>query len=255
MRIADVIGLVTGGASGLGEATVRTIVEGGGRAVIVDRPNSPGEVLAGSLGRQVIFAPADVTSGDEVEAAIQKAVKAFGTINAAVNCAGVGTAMRTVTKTGPMPLEMFEMVVKINLIGTFNVIRLAAWQMSKNTPTADGERGVIVNTASVAAFDGQIGQAGYSASKGGVVGMTLPIARDLAGLGVRVCTIAPGTFDTPMLAMMPEDQRQLLATNIPFPHRLGQPAEYAALARHIIENSYLNAETIRLDGAIRMPPR
>lgn len=255
MRISDVIALVTGGASGLGEATVRTIVEGGGKAVIVDRPNSPGEVLAAELAGKVLFAPADVTSGDEVDAAIQKAVAKFGTINAAVNCAGVGTAMRTVTKGGPMPLDLFEMVVKVNLIGTFNVIRLAAWQMSKNTPTADGERGVIVNTASVAAFDGQIGQAGYSASKGGVVGMTLPIARDLAGIGVRVCTIAPGTFDTPMLAMMGPEQRAELAANIPFPHRLGQPAEYAALARHIIENSYLNAETIRLDGAIRMPPR
>ena len=255
MRIAEVIGLVTGGASGLGEATVRTIVEGGGRAVIMDRPNSPGEALAATLGKQVIFAPADVTSGEQVEAAVAQAVNAFGTINAAVNCAGVGTAMRTITKTGPMPLELFEMVVKVNLIGTFNVIRVAAWQMSKNTPTAEGERGVIINTASVAAFDGQIGQAGYSASKGGVVGMTLPIARDLAGVGVRVCTIAPGTFDTPMLAMMPEEQRQELAVNIPFPHRLGRPAEYAALARHIIENPYLNAETIRLDGAIRMPPR
>jgi NAD(P)-dependent dehydrogenase (short-subunit alcohol dehydrogenase family) len=255
MQIAGSVALVTGGASGLGEATVRTILEAGGRAVILDRPNSNGEALARELGDAAAFAPADVTSEPDVQAAVAKAVERFGTVHIAVNCAGVGTAMRTVTREGPMPLAMFRLCIEVNLIGTFNVIRLAAAQMVKNTPNADGERGVVVNTASVAAFDGQIGQAAYSASKGGVVGMTLPIARDLASMGIRVVTIAPGTFDTPMLGMMPESQRQILAAQIPFPSRLGQPREFAALARHIVENAMLNGETIRLDGALRMPPR
>jgi NAD(P)-dependent dehydrogenase (short-subunit alcohol dehydrogenase family) len=255
MRVQDAIAFVTGGASGLGEATVRTIVGGGGKAVIVDRPNSKGAELVAELGERTIFTPADVTSEAEVQAAIAAAAKAFGTINVVVNCAGIGTANRTVTKAGPFPLELFEITIKVNLIGTFNVIRLAAQQMSTNERNDEGERGVIVNTASVAAFDGQIGQAAYSASKGGVVGMTLPIARDLASLGIRVCTIAPGTFDTPMLAMAPDNVRQALAAQIPFPSRLGRPAEFAALARHIVENSMLNGETIRLDGAIRMAPK
>jgi 3-hydroxyacyl-CoA dehydrogenase/3-hydroxy-2-methylbutyryl-CoA dehydrogenase len=255
MKIEETVALVTGGASGLGEATVRVLVGAGGRAVIVDRPQSAGAELARTLGARVTFAPADVTSGEEVAAAVKHAADTFGTVHIAVNCAGVGAAMRTLTKQGPMPLEMFSKVVEINLIGTFNVIRLAVAQMANNTPNAEGERGVVINTASAAAFDGQIGQAAYSASKGGVVGMTLPIARDLASLGIRVLTIAPGTFDTPMLAMLPEPQRQALAVNIPFPSRLGRPAEFAALARHIVENPYLNGETIRLDGALRMPPR
>ena len=255
MRVQDAIAFVTGGASGLGEATVRTIVGGGGKAVIVDRPGSKGAELVAELGARTIFAPADVTSEAEVQAAITAAATAFGTINVVVNCAGIGTANRTVTKAGPFPLELFEITIKVNLIGTFNVIRLAAQQMSTNERNDEGERGVIVNTASVAAFDGQIGQAAYSASKGGVVGMTLPIARDLASLGIRVCTIAPGTFDTPMLAMAPDSVRQGLAAQIPFPSRLGRPAEFAALARHIVENSMLNGETIRLDGAIRMAPK
>ena len=255
MKVEGAVALVTGGASGLGEATVRELVRGGGKAVILDRPNSPGAQLAEQLGHAVIFAPADVTSEADVGAAIEKAVAAFDGVHICVNCAGVGTAMRTVTKAGPMPLELFETCVRINLIGTFNVIRLAAAQMVKNTPNQDGERGVVINTASVAAFDGQIGQAAYSASKGGVVGMTLPIARDLASVGIRVCTIAPGTFDTPMLGMMPEQQRQILAAQIPFPSRLGQPSEFAALARHIVENAMLNGETIRLDGALRMAPK
>ncbi|HLK10548.1 MAG TPA: 3-hydroxyacyl-CoA dehydrogenase [Candidatus Binatia bacterium] len=255
MQIAGSVALVTGGASGLGEATVRALVEGGGRAVILDRPGSPGEDVARALGSAVRFAPADVTSGEEVAAAVGRAVEAFGAVHVAVNCAGVGMAMRTITKEGPMPLELFRKVVEVNLIGTFNVIRLAAAQMAKNAPNAEGERGVVVNTASAAAFDGQIGQAGYAASKAGVVGMTLPIARDLASLGIRVVTIAPGTFDTPMLAMLPEAQRRALAAGIPFPSRLGRPAEYAALVRHVVENAYVNAETIRLDGALRMPPR
>jgi len=255
MRTADTVAFVTGGASGLGLATVQELVGAGGRAVIVDRPGAAGDKVAAELGDRVLFAPADVTSEAEVSAAIGKAVARFGTIHVAVNCAGVGAAMKTVGRDGPMPLAIFTKVIEINLIGTFNVIRLAAAQMAKNAPNAEGERGVVINTASAAAFDGQIGQAAYSASKGGVVGMTLPIARDLASLGIRVLTIAPGTFDTPMLAMLPDPQRQALAAQIPFPSRLGRPAEFAALARHIVENAYLNAETIRLDGAIRMPPR
>ena len=256
MKLEGAVALVTGGASGLGEATVRAFLAKGGRAAIMDRPNSNGEKLAGELGNdKAVFVPADVTSTDQVADAIKKATAKFGAIHINVNCAGVGMAMKTTGKSGPMPLEMFEMCIKVNLIGTFNVIRLAATEMLKNTPGEDGERGVIINTASVAAFDGQIGQAAYSASKGGVVGMTLPIARDLSRDGIRCLTIAPGTFDTPMLAMLPEQQRQALAANIPFPSRLGQPREYAALAVHIVENTYLNGETIRLDGAIRMPPK
>jgi 3-hydroxyacyl-CoA dehydrogenase / 3-hydroxy-2-methylbutyryl-CoA dehydrogenase len=255
VKVQGTVALVTGGASGLGAATVRELVGAGGKAMILDRPQSDGAKLAQELGGSVGFAPADVTSDAEVAAAVQKTMEKFGAIHICVNCAGTGAAMRTVSKAGAMPLEIFAKVIEINLIGTFNVLRLAAAEMTKNQPGPDGERGVIVNTASVAAFDGQIGQAAYSASKGGVVAMTLPIARDLASLGIRVCTIAPGTFDTPMLAMMPEPQRQALAAQIPFPSRLGNPIEFAALARHIVENAMLNGETIRLDGALRMPPR
>ena len=255
MKIQGCVAVVTGGASGLGEATVRRHVGAGAHAVILDRPGSAGDDVARALGERAAFAPADVTSPDEVAAAVALAVERFGTIHVAVNCAGVGAAMRTVTKQGPMPLEIFAKVIAVNLTGTFNVLRLAAAQMARNTPNEEGERGVIVNTASAAAFDGQIGQAAYSASKGGVVAMTLPIARDLASLGIRVMTIAPGTFDTPMLAMLPDDQRQALAAQIPFPPRLGRPGEFAALACHIVENAMLNGETIRLDGALRMPPR
>jgi len=256
MKFESAIALVTGGASGLGEATVRAFVAKGARAAILDRPNSAGEALATELGAgKAIFVPADVTSTDQVTQAVQQTVAKFGAIHIAVNCAGVGAAMKTAGKQGPMPLDMFEMVIKINLIGTFNVIRLAATAMLKNTPNDDGERGVLINTASIAAFDGQIGQAAYSASKGGVVGMTLPIARDLSRDGIRCVTIAPGTFDTPMLAMLPEPQRQALGAQIPFPSRLGRPSEYAALACHIVENAMLNGETIRLDGALRMAPK
>jgi NAD(P)-dependent dehydrogenase (short-subunit alcohol dehydrogenase family) len=255
MKIQGCVALVTGGASGLGEAAVRRLVGAGAHAVILDRPGSAGDDVARALGERAAFAAADVTSPDEVAAAVALAVERFGTIHIAVNCAGVGAAMRTVTKQGPMPLEIFAKVIAVNLTGTFNVLRLAAAQMARNTPNEEGERGVIVNTASAAAFDGQIGQAAYSASKGGVVAMTLPIARDLASLGIRLMTIAPGTFDTPMLAMLPDDQRQALAAQIPFPPRLGRPGEFAALACHIVENAMLNGETIRLDGALRMPPR
>jgi 3-hydroxyacyl-CoA dehydrogenase/3-hydroxy-2-methylbutyryl-CoA dehydrogenase len=255
MQIADSVALVTGGASGLGEATARLLVGGGGRVMILDRPGSAGEALVAELGDRAAFSAADVTDEAKVRAAVERTVERFGGLNVAVNCAGVGVAMRTITRDGAHPLDLFAKVVQVNLIGTFNVIRLAAAQMAKNTPSAEGERGVVVNTASVAAYDGQVGQAAYSASKGGVVGMTLPIARDLASIGIRVVTIAPGTFDTPMLAMAPEPVRQALAAQIPFPSRLGRPSEYASLVRHVLENVMLNGETIRLDGAIRMAPK
>src|SRR5205809_5025399 len=255
MKIAGAVALVTGGASGLGEATVAMVIENGGKAAILDRPGSAGEDVARRLGAQALFAAADVTSAEEVQAAVAKAVERFGAVHVCVNCAGVGAAMRTVTKQGPMPLDLFAKVIAINLTGTFNVLRLAAAQMAQNPPNEEGERGVIINTASAAAFDGQIGQAAYSASKGGVVGMTLPIARDLAALGLRVVTIAPATFDTPLLAMLPEAARESLGKQTPFPPRLGSPGEYARLARHVIENPMLNGETIRLDGALRMPPK
>ena len=255
MNLDGCVVLVTGGASGLGEATVRMVAAHGGRAVILDRPASAGEDLAAALGAQALFTPADVTSAADVEAAVARAVERFGALHVAVNCAGVGAAMRTITRQGPMPLELFAKVVAVNLTGTFNVVRLAAARMATNAPNDEGERGVIVNTASAAAFDGQIGQAAYAASKGGIVSLTLPVARDLASLGIRVMTIAPGTFDTPMLAMLPDEQRRALAAEIPFPSRLGRPEEFAALVRHIVENPMLNGETIRLDGALRMPPR
>ncbi|MEW6272582.1 MAG: 3-hydroxyacyl-CoA dehydrogenase [Thermodesulfobacteriota bacterium] len=254
MNIKDCVALVTGGASGLGAATVENVVAGGGRAIILDREGSPGAELAKRLGDAARFVAADVTSAEQVQAAVAATVDAFGKLNVAVNCAGVGVAARTVSKRGPFPLELFTKCVEVNLIGTFNVIRLAAEQMTKNEPNADGERGVVVNTASVAAFEGQIGQAAYSASKGGVVGMTLPIARDLASSGIRVLTIAPGLFNTPMLALMPEEGRRKLGAQVPFPSRLGEPPEFAALVRAIIEIPMLNGETIRLDGGIRMQP-
>ena len=247
--------VVTGGASGLGGATARELLAAGARVAILDLPRSNGEETARILGRGSIFCACDVTKGDQVEAAIDRAVKEFGGIRIAVNCAGIGWAQRTVTKDGPHGLEPFQKVMEVNVIGTFNAIRFEADRMSKNPPDADGERGVIVNTASVAAYDGQIGQVAYAASKGAVVAMTLPVARDLASLGIRVVTIAPGLFDTPLLAGLPEPARQALAANIPFPKRLGRPVEYAHLARSIIENGMLNGEVIRLDGAIRMPPK
>jgi NAD(P)-dependent dehydrogenase (short-subunit alcohol dehydrogenase family) len=255
MELKDAVALITGGGSGLGEATAREFVAGGANVVILDLPNSKGPALADSFGAQGFFVAADVGSGEAIEKAIALAVDRFGQLHIAVNCAGIGKAQRTVSKDGPHSLELFTRVIQVNLIGTFNVIRLAAQQMSRNHPNSDSERGVIINTASIAAFDGQIGQAAYSASKGGVVGLTLPVARDLASMGIRVCTIAPGTFDTPMLATLPEPARRALGAQIPFPSRLGRPAEYAALARHIVENSMLNGETIRLDGALRMAPR
>jgi NAD(P)-dependent dehydrogenase (short-subunit alcohol dehydrogenase family) len=255
MKIAGSTTLITGGASGLGRATASLIRAAGGNVVLLDLAKSPGADVAATLGEGALFAPGDVTSADDVSAALEAAVKRFGGLQGLVNCAGIGTADKTFGKRGSADLAGFTRVIQVNLIGTFNCIRLTAARMAENAPNAEGERGVIVNTASVAAFDGQIGQAAYSASKGGIVGMTLPIARDLAELGIRVCTIAPGLFDTPLLAGLPEAARASLGKQVPFPSRLGQPAEYAALAAHIMENAMLNGETIRLDGAIRMQPR
>ena len=247
--------VVTGGASGLGRATAERLVAAGATVALLDRPASPGAETAKAIGQRAIFTPADVTNADEVGAALQTAADRLGGVNVLVNCAGIGTAMKTFGKSGPAKLEEFTRVIQVNLIGTFNCIRLTAALLAKNTPGAEGERGVVINTASVAAFDGQIGQAAYSASKGGIVGMTLPVARDLAELGIRVVTIAPGIFDTPLLATLPDPIRASLGKQVPFPQRLGRPVEFAALALHIIENSMLNGETIRLDGAIRMQPR
>ena len=256
MEIAGSLAAVTGGGSGLGEATARRFVAGGGRVAILDLPSSKGAEVAASLGDGALFTAADVTDEDQVTAALDTAIERFGPLRVAVNCAGIGSAGRTVDKLGrPFDLRIFRKTLEINLVGTFNVIRLAAARMVQSEPNAGGERGVVVNTASAAAFDGQIGQCAYSASKGGVVGMTLPIARDLARHGIRVCTIAPGLFATPMLMLMPESARQKLASTIPFPARLGDPPEFAALACHIVENGMLNGETIRLDGAVRMPPQ
>jgi len=252
MKTQDCKAIVTGGASGLGEACVRAIVAGGGKAAIYDLQAERAEKLISELGSNVIFASTDVTSDESVQAAVSKTVAAFGGINVAINCAGVGDPAKLLSKKGPMPLSFFNRVVQINLVGTFNVIRLAVEQMVKNTPNADGEKGVIINTASAAAFDGQVGQPAYSASKAGVVGMTLPLARECADYGIRVMTIAPGLFNTPMLAILPEAAREALGKMVPFPPRLGDPSEYAMLCRHIIENPMLNGEVIRLDGAIRM---
>ncbi|HMQ31928.1 MAG TPA: 3-hydroxyacyl-CoA dehydrogenase [Chloroflexaceae bacterium] len=255
MEIGGKAFLITGGGSGLGAATARALVGAGGRVVLADVNAAAGEATAAELGAAARFAPTDVTDEGQVRAAVAAAVEGFGGLYGAVNCAGIGGGARVLGKEGPMPLEHFSRIVMVNLVGSFNVIRLAAEAMARNAPGEDGERGVIVNTASVAAFDGQIGQAAYSASKGGVVGMTLPIARELARFGIRVMTIAPGTFDTPMLAALPDDVRRSLGEQVPFPSRLGRPEEYGALVRHIVENQMLNGEVIRLDGAIRMAPR
>jgi len=253
MEIAGRVALVTGGASGLGKATVEELVGAGGRAVICDLPSSQGEAVAQELGDAVRFAPADVTSEADVSAALGVAAE-LGPLGIVVNCAGIGNPGRVLGRSGPLPLDQFRAVITVNLIGTFNVIRLAAAAMMANDPVAS-ERGVIVNTASIAAFEGQIGQAAYAASKGGVVGLTLPVARDLADRQIRVCTIAPGLFQTPMLAGLPQEAQDSLGAQIPHPRRLGRPSEYAALVRHIVENPMLNGEVIRLDGAIRMAPR
>jgi NAD(P)-dependent dehydrogenase (short-subunit alcohol dehydrogenase family) len=254
MQIQNNVFIVTGGASGLGGGTSRLLAASGGKVVIADVQADKGEALARELGAGARFVKCDVTSEADAQAVVDAAGQ-MGTLRGLVNCAGIAIGEKTVGKDGPHSLASFTRVITINLIGTFNMIRVAAAAMSKLDPTADGERGVVINTASVAAFDGQIGQVAYSASKGGVVGMTLPIARDLSRSGIRCCTIAPGIFGTPMLLGMPQDVQDSLGKQVPFPSRLGKPEEYAALARHIIENVMLNGETIRLDGAIRMQPK
>ncbi|MCY7357071.1 MAG: 3-hydroxyacyl-CoA dehydrogenase [Rudanella sp.] len=251
--------LITGGASGLGEATARLFHEQGANVVILDLNAERGEALAAELGERVRFIRTDVSEEADVQAAINLAVNTFGGLHMAVSCAGIAEARKTIGKVGgtygPHSLDVFRKVIMVNLIGTFNVIRLAAFAMEQNTTNDDGERGVIINTASVAAYDGQMGQAAYSASKGGIVGMTLPIARDLSRSGIRVMTIAPGLFETPLMASLPEEARLSLGQQVPFPSRLGRPAEYALLAKSIVENPMLNGEVIRLDGAIRMGPK
>jgi NAD(P)-dependent dehydrogenase (short-subunit alcohol dehydrogenase family) len=253
MRIEDSGALVVGGASGLGEATVRALHGAGARVTIADVNAERGAALADELGLE--FVACDVREEEQVQAAVATAATADGGLRISICCAGTGWAQKIAGSKGPHPLLPFETIIQINLIGTFNVLRFASFAMIDNEPFADGERGVCVNTASIAAFDGQVGQVAYSASKGGVVGMTLPTARDLAQYGIRVNTIAPGLFDTPLLAALPEEARQALGAGIPFPQRLGTPAEYAQLACQIVENRMLNGETIRLDGALRMPPR
>ena len=247
MQIKDRTFLVTGGASGLGEATTRALLDRGGHVVVADR--------AGTAPEGAVFVEADVTDAVQVAHAVAEATRQPGPLSGVVNCAGIGSAAKVISRDGPQPLADFERLVGVNLIGTFNVIRLAAAAMAENEPDDDGGRGVIVNTASVAAYEGQVGQAGYSASKGGVVAMTLPIARELAAYGIRVNTIAPGLFLTPMMHQLPEKARASLGEQVPYPSRLGDPAEYAHLVTHIVENQMLNGETIRLDGAIRMAPR
>jgi NAD(P)-dependent dehydrogenase (short-subunit alcohol dehydrogenase family) len=252
MQVAGSTFLVSGGASGLGAACARTLAGAGGNVVIADLNEDAGERLAAELGGRARFAPADVTDEASVGAAVGVALSSFGALNGAVACAGIAVAERILGKNGPHPLAAFAKVVTVNLVGTFNLLRLAADAMARNAAGAGGERGVVVMTASVAAFEGQIGQAAYAASKGGVAALTLPAARELARVGVRVVSIAPGTFDTPLLAGLPEPARQSLAQQVPFPPRLGRPDEFAALVRHIVENEMLNGTVIRLDGALRM---
>ncbi len=255
MQLAGSVAVITGGASGLGAATARLFGGAGAQLALFDLNAEAGNTLAAEFGTHGLFVETDVTNSADVQRALTQVQERFGSIHIVINCAGVGTAERVVGRQGPLPLERFERVIQINLIGTFNVIRLAAALMMQKPPNAEGERGVIINTASVAAFDGQIGQPAYAASKAGVAGMTLPIAREFASHGIRVMAIAPGVFDTPMVAGLPEPARQALSATVPFPKRLGRPDEYAALAQHIVENVMLNGETIRLDGALRMGPR
>jgi 3-hydroxyacyl-CoA dehydrogenase / 3-hydroxy-2-methylbutyryl-CoA dehydrogenase len=255
MNTKDCLAVISGGASGLGEATVRRIVEKGGKAYILDLDEGKGMKLQEELAGSVEYQKADVTSEEEVASAIQNAVDSYGSINLVVNCAGIAPPSKVIGRKGVHSLGQFSKVIEINLIGTFNVLRLTAQKMKANKKNEHGERGVIINTASVAAFDGQIGQAAYGASKAGVAGMTLPIARELASDGIRVMTIAPGLFHTPMFDSLPEDARNTLGESVPFPARLGYPSEYAQLVEAIVENPMLNGETIRLDGAIRMQPK
>jgi 3-hydroxyacyl-CoA dehydrogenase/3-hydroxy-2-methylbutyryl-CoA dehydrogenase len=255
VKIEGASALVAGGASGLGAATARALHERGASVVIADMNAEKGEALAAELGENAAFVEVNVMEVETVEAAVKAAADAPDGLRISVSCAGIGWAQRTAGKQGPHDLEIFHNVIKVNLVGTFNVLRLACAAMSENEPDEEGERGICINTASIAAFDGQIGQVAYAASKGGVVGLTLPAARDMSRRGVRVMTIAPGLFDTPLLGALPEEQRQALGAGIPFPQRLGRPEEYGQLACDIVENTMLNGETIRLDGALRMPPR
>ena len=255
MNITGRTFIVTGGASGLGRAAAEAIVNAGGTVVLLDVNAEAGAAAELAIGPQARFAQADVTSEEQVKAAVDLAVSAFGDLHGVVNAAGIGPAAKVLGKNGPHNLDLFEKTIRINLVGTFNVIRLAAAVMAQNAPLETGERGVIINTASIAAFDGQIGQPAYAASKGGIVALTLPVAREFASIGIRCVTIAPGIFDTPLLAALPEAARVSLGQQVPFPSRLGRPTEYAALARHIIENEMINGEVIRIDGALRMAPR
>ena len=255
MEIQGSTFFISGGGSGLGAATASTLTEAGASVLIADINEEAGKSLAAEIGERAKFVQTDVTDEQSVQDAVEVAVEAFGELHGAVNCAGIGPAARVLGKKGPHPLDLFEKAVQINLIGTFNVIRLAGARIAEAEPGEDSERGVIVNTASVAAYDGQIGQAAYAASKGAIVSMTLPVAREFARFGIRVVTIAPGTFNTPMVETLPEEARESLGNQVPFPSRLGEPAEFAMLAKHIIENRMLNGEVIRLDGAIRMAPR
>ena len=255
MEIKDSVAVVTGGASGLGEACIRNFLSKGGKVSILDFAEERGQKVASELGDAALFCLTDITKEEDVQAALDKTVEAFGAIHVAVNCAGVGIPAKVLGKEGPMSMAHFNKVVQINLIGTMNVVRLAAEKMVQNQGNDDGEKGVVINVASVAAFDGQIGQAAYSASKAGVVGMTLPIAREFAEYGIRIMTIAPGIFRTPMLEALPENVQEALGKMVPFPKRLGEPSEFAALAQHIVENSMLNGEVIRFDGALRMAAR
>ena len=255
MHIQDTRAIITGGASGLGQAVAESVVAAGGRVALFDVNAAAGHALAAGLGERAAFIATDVTSEPAVNAAVEAAAQAMGGLNLAVNCAGVGWPKRMVGKDGPMAGDFFRKVIEINLVGTLLVCKAAAAAMQKNAPNADGERGAIVMTASVATFDGQIGQVAYAASKGGVVGMTLPMARELAAFGIRVVTIAPGLFLTPMMASLPAEAQESLGKQVPFPPRLGHPSEYASLVMQVVENPMLNGETIRLDGAIRMAPR
>lgn len=255
MTLKDKVFLITGGASGLGRAAAQALVDAGANAVLLDLNSDAGQATASALGHRVFMVRADVTSEADVLSALDVAVSRFGAVHGVVNAAGICPAAKVLGKQGPHALDLFESTVRVNLVGTFNVIRLTAARMALNAPEPSGERGVIINTASIAAYEGQIGQAGYASSKAGIVGLTLPVAREFASLGIRVVTIAPGIFDTPLLAALPEAARQSLGQQVPFPSRLGQPEEYGALVRHIVENVMLNGEVIRLDGALRMAPR
>lgn len=255
MQIKDAAAIITGGASGLGEATARYLLERGAKVALFDLAGERGQALAQEMGAEAIFCQVDVTDEAQVAQGVQKTVEAFGSIQVAVNCAGIGVPFKVLGKDGPMDMGKWIQTLNINLVGTMQVIRLAAQQMAANQPNPDGERGVVINTASIAAFEGQVGQSAYAASKAGIVGLTLPLAREFASLGIRVLTIAPGLFLTPMMLALPEKVQQSLGQSVPFPNRLGRPQEFAMLAGQIIANPMLNGETIRLDGALRMAPR